>query len=105
MIEAVCPTREATRTSLELCVCLNMALKSRKAKEAIATPATAEIGALTHGEKLTRLRISPQAPKAVTKQESTVGLKKEIPGTPLWSYPASAWPPVPTSPPSWPPKK
>jgi hypothetical protein len=53
----------------------------------MTTPAIAEMGALiqTFFVASTRLRIKPQAPNAVTKQESTVGLKNEMPGTPLWS--------------------
>jgi len=96
-VEADCPMSEATRDSLELCVCLNIQLKSRKATDAMLNPATAEIGALTQTFFVAsiRLRIKPQAPNAVTKQASTVGLKNERPGTPLWSYPASAWPPGP----------
>ena len=35
-------------------------------------------------------KIKPNAPKAVIKLASTVGLKKEIPGTPSELNPASA---------------
>ena len=84
-MDAVCPIKSPTRDSLELWVCLNMALKSKNATPAMAAPATAEIGALIQIFLVAsiRLRINPHAPNAVTKQARTVGLKNEIPGTPL----------------------
>jgi hypothetical protein len=59
----------------------------RKARYAIVTPANAEMGALTQTLFVAckRVRISPQAPNAVTKHDRTVGLKKDIPGIPVWS--------------------
>jgi len=84
-MDAVCPIREATRDSLELWVLLNIQLKTIKARNAIAAPAQAEMGALIQTLRVTSiwLRMSPHAPKAVIKDPSTVGLKKEMPGTPL----------------------
>ena len=84
-IEAVCPMSDATRDSLELWVCLNMKLNSENATNAMISPATADAGALIQTGRVAsiRVRMMPQAPKAVTNDASTVGLKNEIPGRPL----------------------
>jgi hypothetical protein len=47
-MEAVCPTKDATRDSLELWVFLNIQLNARKANPAMAAPAIEEMGALIH---------------------------------------------------------
>ena len=83
MIEAVIPARVLTRDSLELSVCRNIHLNRKKVMAAITTPAMEEIGALTQTGEPIFVKMMPQAPKAVTNEESTVGLKNEIPGTPL----------------------
>ena len=87
MMEAVCPTNEATRDSLELWVFLNMALNIQNTPEATTPPPTMESGALAQTLAVVSilLKMRPNAPKAVTKLASTVGLKNESPGTPLWS--------------------
>src|SRR5262245_2547070 len=96
-IEAVTPTKVATRDSLELWVLLKSALKIRKVTHARNTPIIEAMGALIQMLRVASMfdRIKPVAPNAVMKHANTVGLKKEMPGTPLLSKPASAWPPVP----------
>jgi hypothetical protein len=91
-IEAVIPTSVATRDSLELCVLRNIELKSQSTAAATSPPPASDSGALAQGLEVNpiRLKINPNAPNAVMKLAITVGLKKDIPGTPLWSNPASA---------------
>src|ERR1700677_2049406 len=102
---AVCPIKVLTRDSLELCVLLNTVLKNHRTASATIKPATSEMGALI--QKLCvasiRVRIKPTAPNVVTKLANTVGLKKEMPGSPSWARPDSAWPPASIE--SCPPKK
>src|ERR1700733_6177208 len=94
MMAAVWPINVRTRDSLEPCVLLNIRLKSHRTASATANPEMGEVGALiqTLGVASTLVRIKPTAPNVVTKLASTVGLKNEMPGSPSWDSPDSAWP-------------
>src|SRR5580658_808404 len=94
MIAAVCPTSDATCDSLEPCVLLNIVLNSHKTASATMNPDAREIGALIQTLCVASIlvRIKPTAPNVVTKLASTVGLKNEMPGSPSWDSPDSAWP-------------
>lgn len=85
IIEAVIPTSVQTRDSLELWVFSNIALKNQNTSAAMTAPLTEAAGALIHMLLVAGIleKIIPKAPKAVTKEAKTVGLKKEIPGMPL----------------------
>src|SRR5262249_30400027 len=102
---AVRPINVATRDSLELSVLLNMKLKNHRKTSAMINPETSEMGALIQTLRVNSMceRIKPTAPKVVTKLASTVGLKNEMPGSPWWAKPDSAWPPASME--SWPPPK
>jgi hypothetical protein len=91
-MDAAWPTSELTWDSLELSVFRNIVLNSQNTSSAMVPPAKAEIGALIQWLLVTGMlcKINPHAPNAVTNEAITVGLKNEIPGTPLWSKPASA---------------
>src|SRR2546427_584347 len=96
---AVIPARLATRDSLELCVLLKSWRSIPSAADATAKPHASASGALIHGGLVASnwRKIIPKPPKAVTKQEITVGLKADTPGASLASAPASTWPPLPST--------
>jgi len=96
---AIMPTTVDSRDSLELWVFSNTLLKNQRVTRAMPAPHPTDSGALSQTLCVAGMRVKtrPNAPNAVTNDASTVGLKKEIVAKPVWSKPASAWPPVPTS--------
>ena len=88
------PTSVEMRDSLELCVLLKILLNIKKTAAAMRSPQKAESGALIHGLRVASIlvKINPKPPNAVMKDASVVGLNGAMPGMPVCSKPASAWP-------------